>query len=182
VRMLKLFACTPLVRAQIADKREAELRIMWKLKLVEAINNIVRCAWPAVLRVQARAEQRIASRSHSCIFASALLCSRSCRSVSFPVRALFPLVAHAADHSQRRLCSRPWAVRAAVISESARCSTYVRSVRRDTGQDRYDRADVARTDSRSVLVHAVDKQKKTHTKTAWVSLRRVEKFLNEVRS
>jgi hypothetical protein len=54
VRMLKLFACTPLVRAQIADKREAELRIMWKLKLVEAINNIVRCAWPAVLRVQAR--------------------------------------------------------------------------------------------------------------------------------
>jgi hypothetical protein len=44
VRMLKLFACTPLVRAQIADKREAELRIMWKLKLVEAINNIVRWA------------------------------------------------------------------------------------------------------------------------------------------
>jgi hypothetical protein len=48
MRMLKLFACTPLVRAQIVDKREAELRIMWKLKLVEAVNNIVRYAGKAV--------------------------------------------------------------------------------------------------------------------------------------
>jgi ABC-type multidrug transport system fused ATPase/permease subunit len=31
-------------------------------------------------------------------------------------------------------------------------------------------------------VHAVDEEKETHTETAWVSLRRVEKFLNEVRS
>jgi ABC-type multidrug transport system fused ATPase/permease subunit len=68
------------------------------------------------------------------------------------------------------------------MSESARCSTYVRSVRRDPGQDRHDRANVARADSRSVLVHGVDEEKDTHTKTAWVSLRRVEKFLNEVRS
>jgi hypothetical protein len=43
MRMLKLFACTSHVRAQIADKREAELRIVWKLKLVEAFNRIVRC-------------------------------------------------------------------------------------------------------------------------------------------
>jgi hypothetical protein len=42
VRMLKLFAYEPLVQREIAAKRDAELRIVWKLKLVEALNNIVR--------------------------------------------------------------------------------------------------------------------------------------------
>jgi ABC-type multidrug transport system fused ATPase/permease subunit len=46
LRMLKLSAYEKAVRKDIADKREEELREEWRLKLVDAINNIVSFAIP----------------------------------------------------------------------------------------------------------------------------------------
>ena len=43
VRMIKLFGWEPRVASQVEDRREAELKLIRKMKYMELVNNLAKC-------------------------------------------------------------------------------------------------------------------------------------------